>query len=543
MLSGHPWKHKLGAFVSNVRTNVDRRVEEARIAKEAKAEGKIYDPKTKDWVFYLLDDDLKEIEDELKKKAAEEAVAGGSSSSGSTSSSTASVVDERDVADREYYDLLGVSTNADASDIKKAYYRMAKKCHPDKNPDDPNAHEQFQKLGHAYQILSNPQTRDYYDKHGKKQGIEQEGLDHEIDPMIFFNVMFGSSALEPYIGELWIAQASDSLINDKATQQVMEGLEEITDEMERNRIMHERFQVVEELNELKQRKRQIKCAMNLRERIQPYLAAQEKVTWIQDHVHKWELTVVEEAEKIAQGAFGSLYCKTIGWTLMTCAEQYLAFETDSDLGQRLAGIASRAKQTGSAIGSNWKLLGATVKVATAGHKAMRQAESVQQRMMEQEAYGMHVDEEEAAQAIAETMDQTLPAILEFTWAINKRDIQNTLKAVFSKLMADNTLSKPERRFRAEAILIFGRQFYEAGKRAEAAGAAAGFDADDIKARVAAATMTTMAKAQGQEVSATDAEEMIQQAKQMQLDEMRAAAASESGYPTSDLGPGHDNAAP
>ncbi|GKY92185.1 hypothetical protein MPSEU_000189800 [Mayamaea pseudoterrestris] len=533
MLSGHPWKQTLGSLVSSVKTNVDRRVEDARLAKEARAAGKVQDPVTKEWVFYLLEQDLHHIDEELKKLAAEEAASEGKNNDAAATTSFATtdgvMKDERVVADREYYELLAVSTNADASEIKKAYYKMAKKCHPDRNPNDSTAHEQFQKLGHAYQVLSNPQTREYYDKHGKKDGNEQEMMEHEIDPMIFFNVMFGSALLEPYVGELWIAQASDSLINDAATRHMMEDLDSIPDEVERQRIMQERFKVVEEINSLKQRKRQVKCALNLRERIQPYLEAQEKVTWIQDHVHKWELTVVEEAEKIAKGAYGSLYCKTIGWTLMVCAEQYLAFETDSDLRERLAGIASRARQTGSTIGSNWKLLGATVKVASAGHKAMRQAESVQQRMMEQEAYGMDVDESEAAHAIAETMDETLPAILEFTWAINKRDIQNTLKEVFHKLLADNTLSKPDRRFRAEAVLIFGRQFYEAGKRAEAAAGMAGeFDADNIKARVAAATMTTMAKAQGQEVSATDAEEMIKQAKQMHLDEMRAAGAGGAG---------------
>jgi hypothetical protein len=510
MLSGHPWKTSFGSLVTSVKTNVDKRLEDSRMAKEAKTEGKILDAETKEWIYYYLDEDLKKVEAELKQKYIDDN--GGGTTTSSSNESLASQQDETPVVDREYYDLLGVASNADGSIIKKAYYKMARKCHPDKNPDDPNAHEQFQKLGHAYQVLSNPQTRDYYDKHGKKE-VNEEAMEHEIDPMVFFNVMFGSSALEPYIGELWIAQASDSMMNDKTTQTILESIEGIEDEEEKNRIMQERFKVVEEVNSLKQRKREIKCAVNLRERIQPYLEAQEKITWIQDHVHKWELTVVEEAEKIAAGAFGSLYCVTIGWTLMTCAEEYLAFETDGDIGQKLAGYASLAKQKGATIGSNWKLLGATFKAASAGHKAMRRAESVQQRMMEQEAYGMDVDEAEAAQAIAETMDQTLPAILEFTWAINKRDIQNTLKSVFKKLLNDNTLDKPSRRFRAEALLIFGRQFYEAGKRVELAGKAVGFEADDIKARVAAATMTTMAKAQGQEVSESDAEEMIKQAKE------------------------------
>ena len=63
-----------------------------------------------------------------------------------------------------YYKLLGVPKNATHAEIKKKYYDLSKKLHPDKNPDDPKATENFQKLCEAYKILSDPEKKKVYDK-------------------------------------------------------------------------------------------------------------------------------------------------------------------------------------------------------------------------------------------------------------------------------------------------------------------------------------------------------------------------------------------
>ncbi|KAH0981506.1 hypothetical protein GBA52_008683 [Prunus armeniaca] len=67
---------------------------------------------------------------------------------------------------RDYYDTLGVSKNANASEIKKAYYGLAKKLHPDTNKDDPDAEKKFQEVQKAYEVLKDEEKRQQYDEVG-----------------------------------------------------------------------------------------------------------------------------------------------------------------------------------------------------------------------------------------------------------------------------------------------------------------------------------------------------------------------------------------
>jgi len=70
------------------------------------------------------------------------------------------------MAKRDYYEVLGVSKGADASEIKKAYRKLAIKYHPDKNPDNKEAEESFKEAAEAYEILSDPQKKQRYDQYG-----------------------------------------------------------------------------------------------------------------------------------------------------------------------------------------------------------------------------------------------------------------------------------------------------------------------------------------------------------------------------------------
>ena len=67
---------------------------------------------------------------------------------------------------RDYYEVLGVSKDASADDIKKAYRKAAMKYHPDRNPGDKTAEEKFKEAGEAYEVLSDADKRARYDQYG-----------------------------------------------------------------------------------------------------------------------------------------------------------------------------------------------------------------------------------------------------------------------------------------------------------------------------------------------------------------------------------------
>ncbi|MDY6846783.1 MAG: J domain-containing protein [Chloroflexota bacterium] len=84
---------------------------------------------------------------------------------------------------RDYYQTLGVKKDASQDEIKKAYRKLARKYHPDVNPDDPNAEEKFKDINEAYQVLSDEEKRSKYDRFGSqwKQYQQTGGRAEDFD--------------------------------------------------------------------------------------------------------------------------------------------------------------------------------------------------------------------------------------------------------------------------------------------------------------------------------------------------------------------------
>ncbi|MCS7018061.1 MAG: molecular chaperone DnaJ [Cytophagales bacterium] len=105
-------------------------------------------------------------------------------------------------AKRDYYDILGVSRNASAEEIKKAYRRTAIKYHPDKNPGDKEAEEKFKEAAEAYEVLSDPEKRARYDRFGHQGvngGFSGGGFNVE-DIFSQFGDILNNSPFEDFFG-------------------------------------------------------------------------------------------------------------------------------------------------------------------------------------------------------------------------------------------------------------------------------------------------------------------------------------------------------
>jgi curved DNA-binding protein CbpA len=617
-------------------------------AVRATHQGMIWDEEDRQWYFYKLDDEVEQVhtlEQMLQDQKRNQQRGGGSGGGASSGGGAGALANERKVKDRAYYDMLQVSTNASQSDIKKAYYVQARKCHPDKNPNDPTAAAKFQELGHAYQVLANDQARAAYDRDGiPKPGDAMAGSAmselhvQDIDPYVFFAVMFGSDKVQPYIGELWIANKADSFMKDSgflqgSSQQDSEmefatmdaqvaaaAAAEATAKGESQEVAaaagaaaaaaaaqqrrEERLAKIMQQEKFKQRKREVNCAVNLRKRVQPYVDHALVECDMSDFEPEFIALAQAEAADICKTAFGHVFCTTIGRTLELEATEYLGF-SQSLFSMDAHGAALQRRVY--SVSTSFKVLGAGISAVSAGSKAIKQVETVQKQLKQQQqnkvdaaaaaAGGGRPDEESKKateedtngpsldpQQAKETMEQledTLPAFLELAWAINVRDISRTLKQVCFKLFNDSSVDEVTRMKRAQGLRILGREFYAMGRVSEttklsfvdeveddegesnnnnnnnssegepvgpsnnlgsaaaasrvagggaptAGGAAVSKKAataaktkkkqhdtiQEIKLRAEVAAMTTLAKAQGQEITEQDAEEMIRQQKLM-----------------------------
>ncbi|CAK9100182.1 unnamed protein product [Durusdinium trenchii] len=185
--------------------------------------------------------------------------------------------------------------NANPSEIKKAYYKEARLCHPDKNPGDAEATAKFQKLSTIYQVLSDPELRKKYDRDGKDGVDKQKTV--QMDPRAFFGLLFGSERFEPWTGELLIAAQADHFTKANEDDEMSE---------------------LEKSLKKRQLRREVACAVNLRERCARYVYGRD--------TEGFKAQMRKEASELASSQFGPELLQALGEMYLVRSEIYLANE-------------------------------------------------------------------------------------------------------------------------------------------------------------------------------------------------------------------------
>ena len=222
------------------------------------------------------------------------------------------------VKDMEYYELLGVRTDATSGQLKKAYYMKAKRLHPDKNQGDPLANERFQALGTAYQVLQNPKTRALYDKHGKEGTSDQPMFDSSA----LFMMIFGSDKFQKYVGELKVATMFELGVDE---QEEMDPFAMETMQMKQ-----------------KQAKREVQIAVDIAKMLQGFVVKEETE---EAFVNKLK----QESQELGKSPMGSTLLSVIGYVYVEQAQSYLRFKHSLAAGLGLVDLKSKRHKLSSKV--------------------------------------------------------------------------------------------------------------------------------------------------------------------------------------------------
>mmetsp|Transcript_22995 Transcript_22995/g.42322 ORF Transcript_22995/g.42322 Transcript_22995/m.42322 type:complete len:434 (+) Transcript_22995:38-1339(+) len=317
--------------------------------------------------------------------------------------------------DGDYYAVLGVARDASPAEIKKAYYRLSKQWHPDKNMDNKEeATKRFQEIGEAYQVLSDPELREKYDKHGKS-GLNGNAF---VDPADLFGMMFGGGKFDHLIGELQLAFLAEQGLDGKQADS----------------------QAAVAALEAWQEERISKITATMQQRLEP---------WVAGNHRSFAEVAFNEREELQNEPMGKAMLQAIGY-----AYERMAKTQASHLEGGMFGKMHAAFRKGRQDMHNVRIAFDAVK-GTAGVQATQQV--LQKRVQQLQQQGMPMEEIQKDSQVRKLMEETQSNVQEFMWRISRVDIETTISTVCERLTTQGA-PKEVLHKRCEALMVLGAIF-------------------------------------------------------------------------------------
>jgi curved DNA-binding protein CbpA len=370
--------------------------------------GKWWDTNEGKWVYTDLKKeeesmvDVPEDDSDLLKDIAEEIDMRASTAGG-------------EVLDMYYYDVLEVDARAEPSAIKRKYYVLARKYHPDKvGADDKEAANKFKEVAEAYQVLSDPELRKQYDKEGRK-GLSADKTEvaqdvPKIDAAILFAFLFGSDKFHDYVGRLATATAME--VGDSP------------------KVSKETARVI-------QKRRVTRLAIKLAEKLQG---------WVDQDYDMSKTCWETEAAELAKASFGFEMVTTIGKIYNLTAHQFLG-SLDSGIG--MPSIAKWAEKNKAAVAMSNDARKNKLDTLRAGLEAMKIQGELEKELSEAKT------EEEKAAVTAKMEEATGATMLKVLWFTTVVDITTTLHETCQMVLHDQAVDKESRERRGHGLKALG----------------------------------------------------------------------------------------
>jgi hypothetical protein len=379
----------------------------------APSQGKWWNDRRHLWIYTDLPKDLESIKDapeddedilgELEKDVASSVMPGATG----------------DVKDTYYYDVLEVDPKADPSAIKRKYYVLARKYHPDKNPGDKEAADKFKDIGEAYQVLSDVELRARYDKDGR-DGLSADKTTvaddaPKLDPALLFAFLFGSDRFEDYTGR--VAMATSAMVGDSP------------------KVGRAQASTI-------QTRRVTRLAGKLAGKLQKWTEGDEdasKALW------------KTEAADLATASYGLELVHTIG-TIYTLAAVHFIGSTENGVG--LPAVSDWAKSLGAKMKKDRESNKNKYSQMKSALDAMIKTQQYEKKLAEAKT-----DEEKAA--VQKEMEANMAStLLQIMWTTTVVDLTSTLWEVAQMMFFDQSVDKEIRKKRAHGLKSLGEVFME-----------------------------------------------------------------------------------